>query len=241
MCLLRLSQGAASFLGGSAQQPWLGSVLVSDFHQGPARPGRLLLLLGAFFCAAIIIPWGAARVLSTTSPEAGLTDATVGDATGTWSLPLQRPDGTPVRCTHTQGNSAESKAWACSGVEIASMVAERPENADRTLRRAMRAVTSVAVTQENARVVTQDIGERGEVASASMALVGPGGKTQPAPVVAFQLRPQDGEHKGKVLTVVVHKAQDEQKVRDAAGAVWHTLSGTQPEGEMIQQVEVASA
>ncbi|MCF4005623.1 hypothetical protein L1O03_00275 [Corynebacterium uropygiale] len=190
----------------------------------------------------MLVPWGAARMVSSARPEVGLSTATVGNSTGTWSLPLTRADGSPLQCAHTRGSAAEFTAWDCQGVEVSSIVAEKPENADRALRRAMRAVTFVGVSPETAPVVTQDLGERGEIAAASMALTSPVGKKQSAsPVVAFQLRPKEGEHAGSVLTVVLHRSSDEGKTRDAAAAVWQTLAGVEPQGEMRKNVEVTGA
>lgn len=216
---------------------------MSDFHRGPAHPGRLLLCLAAAVCAAILLPWGAAGLITGAHPETTMAQASVGNPTGTWTIPLTRPDGSPLDCAHAQGSAAEAVAWDCGGVEVASMVAEHPENADRALRRAMRAVTFVGVTPENAKVTTQDLGERGEIAGARMALHRPMGKGAPRPVVALQLRPAEGENKGKVLTVVVHNARDEKKTTEIVGAVWHSLTGAgvEPRGELADAVEVTGA
>ncbi|CAM3958195.1 hypothetical protein [Corynebacterium frankenforstense] len=113
------------------------------WRPGPVPPYRAWWLLAGLLALTLIVPF----VLDLVLPEADADDEVVLSAEGfDWELPVEDPATGETMICAADMESLSGAAYNCGGARIDALAAEGYRDADRSVRRAMRALSQAAVS-----------------------------------------------------------------------------------------------
>lgn len=113
------------------------------WRPGPVPPYRAWWLLAGLLALTLIVPF----VIDLALPEADADDEVVLSAEGfDWELPVEDPATGETMICEADMESLSGAAYTCGGERIDALAAEGYRDADRSVRRAMRALSQTAVT-----------------------------------------------------------------------------------------------